>query len=72
MIARLQQTKLHLADVVARQKSMERQIEAARQELAKAEGGAPGIASEPRGPREGCAGAQACGARKARVIVSGA
>jgi phage shock protein A len=37
MIAGLQQTKLHLADVVAQQKSLERQIEAARQESAKAE-----------------------------------
>jgi phage shock protein A len=37
MIAGLQQTKLHLADVVAQQKSLERQIEAAQQEAAKAE-----------------------------------
>jgi phage shock protein A len=37
MIAGLQQTKLHLADVVAQQKSLERQIEAAKQEAAKAE-----------------------------------
>jgi phage shock protein A len=37
MIAGLQQTKLHLADVVAQQKSLERQIEAGRQEAQKAE-----------------------------------
>jgi phage shock protein A len=37
MIAGLQQTKLHLADVVAQQKSLERQIEAAQQEATKAE-----------------------------------
>jgi phage shock protein A len=37
MIAGLQQTKVHLADVVAQQKSLERQIEAARQEANKAE-----------------------------------
>lgn len=37
MITGLQQTKLHLADVVAQQKSLERQIEAAQQEAAKAE-----------------------------------
>jgi phage shock protein A len=37
MIAGLQETKLHLADVVAQQKSLERQIEAAQQEAAKAE-----------------------------------
>jgi phage shock protein A len=37
MIAGLQQTKLHLADVVAQQKSLERQIEAAQHEAAKAE-----------------------------------
>jgi len=37
MIAGLQQTKLHLADVVAQQKSLERQIEATRQESTKAE-----------------------------------
>ena len=37
MIAGLQQTKLHLADVVAQQKSLERQIEATRQEPTKAE-----------------------------------
>ena len=37
MIAGLQQTKLHLADVVAQQKSLERQIEAANQEARKAE-----------------------------------
>jgi phage shock protein A len=37
MITGLQQTKLHLADVVAQQKSLERQIEATRQESAKAE-----------------------------------
>ena len=35
MITGLQQTKLHLADVVAQQKSLERQIEAAQQEAAK-------------------------------------
>jgi phage shock protein A len=37
MISGLQETKLHLADVVAQQKSLERQIEAAQQEAAKAE-----------------------------------
>src|SRR5579863_1647324 len=37
MIAGLQETKLHLADVVAQQKSLERQIAAAEQEGAKAE-----------------------------------
>lgn len=37
MITGLQQTKLHLADVVAQKKSLERQIEAAQQEAAKAE-----------------------------------
>ena len=37
MIAGLQQTKLHLADVVAQQKSLERQIDAAQQEAGKAE-----------------------------------
>jgi len=37
MIAGLQQTKLHLADVVAQQKSLERQIEAAKHEAQKAE-----------------------------------
>jgi phage shock protein A len=37
MIAGLQETKVHLADVVAQQKSLERQIEAARQEAANAE-----------------------------------
>ena len=37
MITGLQQTKLHLADVVAQQKSLERQIEAAQQEATKAE-----------------------------------
>jgi phage shock protein A len=37
MITGLQQTKLHLADVMAQQKSLERQIEAAQQEAAKAE-----------------------------------
>jgi phage shock protein A len=40
MIAGLQETKLHLADVVAQQKSLERQIEATQQEAAKAEGDA--------------------------------
>jgi phage shock protein A len=37
MIAGLQQTKLHLADVVAQQKSLERQIEAANLEAGKAQ-----------------------------------
>src|SRR5262245_14871801 len=37
MIAGLQETKVHLADVVAQQKSLERQIAAARQEAANAE-----------------------------------
>ena len=37
MISGLQETKLHLADVVAQQKSLERQIAAAGQEAAKAE-----------------------------------
>ena len=37
MIAGLQETKLHLADVVAQQKSLERQIAAAQDEAAKAE-----------------------------------
>jgi phage shock protein A len=37
MLSQLQQTKRHLADVVAQQKSLERQIEAATQEAAKAE-----------------------------------
>ena len=40
MIAGLQETKLHLADVVAQQKTLERQIAAAEQEAAKAEGDA--------------------------------
>jgi phage shock protein A len=37
MLSQLQETKRHLADVVAQQKSLERQIEAAAQEAAKAE-----------------------------------
>jgi phage shock protein A len=37
MISGLQETKLHLADVVAQQKSLERQIAAAQAEAAKAE-----------------------------------
>jgi phage shock protein A len=37
MIAGLQETKRHLADVVAEQKSLERQIEAAQQEATRAE-----------------------------------
>lgn len=37
MIAGLQETKLHLGDVVAQQKSLERQIAAAEQEAGKAE-----------------------------------
>jgi phage shock protein A len=37
MIAGLQQTKLHLADVVAQQKLLERQIEAANREAERAE-----------------------------------
>ncbi|MGA8382405.1 MAG: PspA/IM30 family protein [Stellaceae bacterium] len=37
MISGLQETKLHLADVVAQQKSLERQVAAAGQEAAKAE-----------------------------------
>lgn len=37
MLTQLQETKRHLADVVAQQKSLERQIEAAGQEAAKAE-----------------------------------
>jgi len=37
MIAGLQETKRHLADVVAEQKSLERQMTAAQQEAAKAE-----------------------------------
>jgi phage shock protein A len=37
MIAGLQETKLHLADVVAQQKSLERQIAAANDEATKAE-----------------------------------
>jgi phage shock protein A len=37
MLSQLQETKRHLADVVAQQKSLERQIEAAGQEAGKAE-----------------------------------
>ena len=37
MLSQLQQTKRHLADVVAQQKSLERQIAAAEEEAAKAE-----------------------------------
>lgn len=37
MLSQLQDTKRHLADVVAQQKSLERQIEASGQEAAKAE-----------------------------------
>jgi phage shock protein A len=40
MLSQLQETKRHLADVVAQQKSLERQIEAAGREAAKAEGDA--------------------------------
>ncbi|MGH7052519.1 MAG: PspA/IM30 family protein, partial [Stellaceae bacterium] len=40
MLTQLQETKRHLADVVAQQKSLERQIEMAGQESAKAEGDA--------------------------------
>ena len=37
MLSQLQQTKRHLADVVAQQKSLERQIDSAAQEASKAE-----------------------------------
>jgi phage shock protein A len=40
MIAGLQDTKRHLADVVTEQKSLERQIDAAQQEAARADGDA--------------------------------
>src|ERR1700742_3656550 len=40
MITGLQETKRHLADVVAEQKSLERQMEAAQQEMSRAEGDA--------------------------------
>ena len=57
MITGLQETKLHLADVVAQQKSLERQIEAADREARKRRGRrSDGLAGQPRRSRQGRAG----------------